>query len=58
MSFPPMMTPDELSAHMQDEGGYDAIVVVDARYNYEYEGGHITGAKHFTKPEELVNTVN
>lgn len=39
------------------DGGFsDTVgdyVIIDCRFGYEYEGGHITGALHCAKAEEL-----
>ncbi|GAB7351536.1 hypothetical protein MBLNU459_g2172t2 [Dothideomycetes sp. NU459] len=34
---------------------YDKIVVVDCRFEYEYNGGHIDGALNFNNKEELTS---
>ncbi|KAG8227741.1 hypothetical protein J437_LFUL008385 [Ladona fulva] len=58
------ITPDTLAALLR--GKYDDCVdsfdIIDCRYPYEFEGGHIKGAKNlFTKEQilnELINKVN
>lgn len=32
---------------------YDSLFIVDCRYDYEYNGGHIKGAFNLTNPEEM-----
>jgi M-phase inducer tyrosine phosphatase len=53
----PHITPRTL--HGLLTGEYDDyfrdLYVIDCRYDYEYEAGHITGALHLNNPEELRN---
>ena len=32
---------------------FESLFIVDCRYNYEFEGGHIQGAVNINKPEDL-----
>ena len=34
---------------------FESLFIVDCRYNYEYEGGHIKGAQNINSPEELAS---
>ncbi|KAF2268479.1 Rhodanese-like protein [Lojkania enalia] len=36
---------------------YDKTVVIDCRFEYEYEGGHISGAVNFCDKEQLAETL-
>lgn len=46
---------DDLSRMMQsNDHGYDEIVIVDARFRYEYDCGHINGAINVVSPSEMV----
>lgn len=48
------LTPAELCTLMQNnDHDYDHIVIVDVRFPYEYEGGHIDGAINVTSPDDL-----
>jgi M-phase inducer tyrosine phosphatase len=40
------ITPDDLAALMQNCEPYDGLVIVDCRFDYEFQGGHIRGARH------------
>lgn len=53
----PSITPSRLHhlLHHSELSGYSGIIVVDARYKYEYEGGHINGAINITTNEDLRN---
>ena len=32
---------------------FDSLFIIDCRYNYEYQGGHIKGAQNINSPEKL-----
>lgn len=32
---------------------YDDYMIIDCRFTYEYEGGHIKGAMNFSRPEDI-----
>lgn len=51
------ITPETLSKIIKGELEYDAqgYTIIDCRYNYEYEGGHIQGAINISDPEDLAN---
>ena len=34
-------------------GQYDKILIIDCRFEYEYEGGHIEGALNYTDKDSL-----
>ena len=36
---------------------YDRSLIVDCRFEYEYQGGHIEGALNFTDKEQLANSL-
>lgn len=38
---------------LQGKYNYQKIVILDCRYDYEYNGGHIRGAVNINKVEEL-----
>ena len=38
---PQMITPETLHAHMQTEAGRARLFVLDCRFPYEFDGGHI-----------------
>jgi M-phase inducer tyrosine phosphatase len=40
-----------LDGHFQDK--YDSVLIVDCRFEYEYEGGHILGAENYNDKEQL-----
>ncbi|QDS71802.1 hypothetical protein FKW77_009505 [Venturia effusa] len=40
-----------LDGHFQDV--YDSVLIVDCRFEYEYEGGHILGAENYNDKEQL-----
>lgn len=44
---------DVLDGKYQDR--YDEVVVIDCRFEYEYEGGHINGAVNFNDKELLAS---
>lgn len=51
----PSITPEVLAALLQrgPQGfGLQHLVLIDARYEYEYHGGHIVGARHHTRPTD------
>lgn len=37
------------------KGCYDQSLIVDCRFEYEYDGGHIEGAVNFNNKEELAS---
>jgi rhodanese-related sulfurtransferase len=51
------ITADTLSNLLQGkyEGKYDEFHIIDCRFPYEYEGGHICNAKNINDPKKLYN---
>ncbi|EFN57871.1 hypothetical protein CHLNCDRAFT_141868 [Chlorella variabilis] len=43
----------DLLTHGAAAFGLDDFAVVDCRYDYEFQGGHLPGALHLTTPEEV-----
>eukprot|EP00897_Mesotaenium_endlicherianum_P003068 jgi/Mesen1/278/ME1152409C09492 len=39
--------------HLQEEEGKRTVIVLDCRFAYEFEGGHIKGAVPVTNPQEI-----
>ena len=52
----PLMAPGRLAQLMDDYAseGYDNLVILDARYEYEYRGGWIIGAKNIRSCAQLL----
>lgn len=36
---------------------YDDIIIIDCRFEYEFEGGHINGAVNYNDKEQLASTL-
>ncbi|OHT15280.1 cdc25a [Tritrichomonas foetus] len=53
----PRITRDQLAAFLQDPTccPYDDMAILDARFYYEYKGGHIMSAKNITSQSALKN---
>ena len=50
---PPAQTLHEALTHGPHAFGLARCIVVDARYGFEYRGGHVRGALNLTTPEEI-----
>jgi M-phase inducer tyrosine phosphatase len=49
------ITPDTLASLMssEDQASKPAYLVIDCRFDYEYQGGHINNAINITDPEVM-----
>ena len=55
-----LITPATLAAVLNGQYNhlYERILIVDSRFVYEYEGGHIQNAVHITTPTQLCNILS
>lgn len=54
------ITPRQLKELLTDplSHGFDQIIILDARFDYEYKGGRILGAKNITSRSSLMSVYN
>ena len=51
----PTIDSAQLASYLKNPSShnYDYILILDARFKYEYNGGHIIGARNVTTPEDI-----
>ena len=49
----PFLNKDELAYFLLKNNSEEDIVIIDARFNYEFSGGHIIGAYNITNKKEV-----
>lgn len=54
----PMISCQQLAAFIENPSSFDQILILDARFNYEFKGGHIIGARNVINRNQIQNIYN
>ncbi|MES1907758.1 MAG: hypothetical protein MHM6MM_000814 [Cercozoa sp. M6MM] len=53
--LPRLLLPEEDETRLRKRTGFDSVIVLDCRFNFEYLGGHIRSALNLTSPLQVEN---